>query len=268
MLADGSLATGCDAAKIELELYDNGFLELSFYMSPPVRHAHAVYERHGNPPPIAYYYLTNVGGKCDPLNPGPPTADQLDASPCPVLNYKKQQLKQALLTEGDTEADMEEEGLGCRKYNSGGLGVEMPDIRLQYAIPEKSCWPCNVSYSVSAAIAEDEYVAVGFKGMGYRRRLPTVPWNVSRPNYFGMSTDEFDGERTGRAIVLGYAGSSGSCVREMKAENYVGTPSDVEGNPHLFDESVERVNGKTVIRFTVEQKVGKTKKTNQAFLQL
>merc|ERR1711970_932898 len=80
-----------------------------------------------------------------------------------------------------------------------------------------------------------------------------------------MSTDEFDGERTGRAIVLGYAGSSGSCVREMRAENYVGTPSDVEGNPHLFNESVERVNGKTVIRFTVEQKVGRTKKQIRHF---
>merc|ERR1719183_2354674 len=115
MLANGSLATGCDAAKIELEMHDNGFLELTFYMSPPVRHAHAVYERTGKPPPISYYYLTNIGGKCDPLNPGPPTADQLDASPCPLLNYKRQQLKQALLTEGDAEADTEEdtEGLGC-----------------------------------------------------------------------------------------------------------------------------------------------------------
>merc|ERR1719329_1591149 len=81
--------------------------------------------------------------------------------------------------------------------------------------------------------------------------------NMSRPSYFGMSTDEVDGERTSRAIVLGYAGSSGSCVREMQAEKYVGTPSDVQGNPHLFDESVQRVNGRTVIRFTIEQRAGR-----------
>merc|ERR1712070_777881 len=79
----------------------------------------------------------------------------------------------------------------------------------------------------------------------------------SRPNYLGMMADDVDEERTSRAIVLGYAGSSGSCVREMKAEEYVGTPSDVRGNPHLFDESVERVNGRTVIRFTIEQHVGR-----------
>lgn len=252
VLANGSLATGCDAAKIDLELRDDGLLELSFYMSPPVLHASALYERTGDPPAISYYILSNFGGPCDPLNPGPPTAGLLDASPCPILNHKRQQAKQT------SPAVADKDGIACRQYASGSMiptdAAEKVDVRLQYAIPEKSCWPCNVSYSVSAAIAEDEYVAVGFKGMSYR----TVEvMNVSRPAYFGMTTDKVDAERTSRAIVLGYAGSSGSCVREMKAEKYVGTPSDVQGNPNLIDESVERVNGRTVIRFTIEQHVGR-----------
>merc|ERR1712226_584277 len=96
LMDDGSLATGCDAAKIELEMHENSQLELTFYMSPPIRHAWAVYERTGDSPSIASYIKANVGGACDPLNPGPPTAEQLAASPCPMINHKRQQLKQAL----------------------------------------------------------------------------------------------------------------------------------------------------------------------------
>lgn len=259
LLEDGTEATGCDAAKIDLELHDNGQLELTFYMSPPVRHAHAVYERTGDSPSINSYIIANVGGQCDPLNPGPPTAAQLGGSSCPVVNHKKQQLGQALPT-----ALPEREGQVCRQYDHGaGLGPAKTnpnrvDVKLMYSVPEDICWPCNVSYSVSAAIAEDEYIAMGFKGVGYRKALPSTSWNVSRPGYFGMSNDDFDRNRTQANIVLGYAGSSGSCVREMESKQYVGAPTDVEGSPNLFDQSVERVNGRTLISFTIEQHVGQT----------
>jgi len=242
--SNGSLAMGCDGAKLDLELGDNGLMELTFYMSAPVKHAWAVFERIGAPPSLDYYQTRLFGQVCDPLQPLRP--GQLEASPCPAINHKRQQLKPALPATADRE------GLACRRYDVASFfTTEEVDIRLQYVIPEKSCWPCNVSYSVSAAIAEEEYISVGFKGMA------TDPVrDPSRPNYFGMKADEVDAERTSQAIVLGYAGPSGSCVREMKAEEYVGTPSDIRGNPHLFDESVERVNGRTIIRFTIEQHVG------------
>jgi len=84
-----------------------------------------------------------------------------------------------------------------------------------------------------------------------------------------MSTDEVDRERTTGAIVLGYAGgSAGSCVREMKAENYVGQPSDVPGNPHLIDALVQRLNGRTIISFTIEQHVGRTKSEISTFFNM
>lgn len=259
MFANGSLATGCDAAMIEMVLRDNGNMEFVFYMSPPIEHAWAVYERTDEPPPVKSYIISNLGGLCDPLHPDPPTGGQLEASACPALNHKRQQLEAASPTMPDND------GLQCRQYDAGAWGLnatEKVDIRLQYAVPEGSCWPCNVSYSLSAAIAEEEYIAVGFKGMAYRS---TGYLELSRPNYFGMSTDKVDDERTTGVIVLGYAGSAGSCVREMKAVNYVGTPSDVQGNPHLIDESVERVNGRTVIRFTVEQRVGRNDTEIDAF---
>lgn len=249
-LANGSLATGCDAAQIVMQLNGSGFMEFTFYMSYPVKHAWAVYERTDKPPPVSWYYKTGLGDACDPFNPGPPTTVGLpQASMCPALNHKKQQLQPASVTTA-----VDEEGLACRQFDAGAWllnATEKVDIRLQYEVPGNYCWPCNVSYSVSAAVAEDEYIAVGFKGMGYRENRQEL-----RPNYFGMGIDEVDVARTSGAIVLGYAGSAGSCVREMKSENYVGTPSDVQGNPHLINESVERVNGRTVIRFTVEQRAG------------
>merc|ERR1712110_352090 len=53
-----------------------------------------------------------------------------------------------------------------------------------------------------------------------------------------MSTDVIDEQRTTSVIVLGYVSNSGlGCVREMKAEHYVSTPTDVKGNPHLSDAS-------------------------------
>merc|ERR1712050_123571 len=59
-------------------------------------------------------------------------------------------------------------------------------------------------------------------------------------------------------IALGHASSSGaSCLREMKATNYVGTPVDVLGNPHLQSTKVERVNGRTFFEFTIEQHAGR-----------
>jgi hypothetical protein len=111
-----------------------------------------------------------------------------------------------------------------------------------------------VSYSISARIPADQYIAVGFKGLAYRAFNTKT---TERPNYFGMSTDPIDEQRTGSAIVLGYVSSAGGCVREMKAQGYVGTVADVKGNPHLSDVSVERRNGRTVVRFTVEQHAGR-----------
>jgi len=270
VFANGTLATGCDAAKIEMELHDNGEMEFTFWMSPPVKHAWAVYKRVGPAPAVATYIA--AGGKCDPLHPGPPTlmqGGQLEPSMCPALNHKKKQLELAMQSSDHVKNHDDREALGagsgksCRKYDGGALGKfakkdDKVDIKLEYTVPKLSCWPCKVSYSVSAAIAEDEYIAVGFKGMAYRA-LGLSHKKTERPNYFGMSTDEIDEKRTGRAMVLGYAGgSAGNCVRQMKSENYVGQPTDVEGNPDLSKESVERKNGRTIVHFTVEQHVGRT----------
>merc|ERR1712070_375143 len=110
-------------------------------------------------------------------------------------------------------------GLTCRNLDGGALGfgakaADKAHVKLQYKKPSGRCWPCKVSYSVSAKISEDEYLAFGFKGMAYRAvRRP------QRPCYFGMCIDDVDKERTGNAnMVLAYAGgSAGDCARQMEA---------------------------------------------------
>jgi len=248
--------TGCDAAQIILELdASTGVLTFTFMMSPPVKHAWVQFKRTGPPPPVSFYKVSNIYGACDPLNPGAPTAvtSPSDASApqilCPVVAKRSSLLP---LSVPDVPMVGADGGWACRQLDglqSFLLPKEKVDIRLQHKQSMISCWPCKVSYSISAAIPEDQYISVGFKGLAYRA-LP----GKERPNYFGMSTDEIDDKRTTGVIVLGYSG----CVREMKAESYVGTPTDVNGNPHLSGASVKRQNGRTVVRFTIEQHAGRS----------
>jgi hypothetical protein len=255
--------TGCDGAQITLELKSTGTLEFTFMMSPPVKHAWNEFVRVGGPPPLSFYKVANIHGSCDPENPGPPTAvespsdasaPQLSSMCAAATNRNKQPVLGA--PQEHTASAVGAGGLGwaCRQLDGNPLAASKVDIRFQHKQSMLSCWPCTVSYSISAAIPDDQYLSIGFKGMGYRAYNTH---ETPRPNYFGMSTDAIDEQRTTSVIVLGYVSNSGlGCVREMKAEHYVGTPTDVKGNPHLSDASVERKNGRTIIRFTVEQHAG------------
>jgi len=134
------------------------------------------------------------------------------------------------------------------------------DVNFEFQVPSAPCMPCDVSYTVSAPVAENEYIAVGFKGLNYLSKMdeenPDSP-GPPRPNYFGMASDGSIDEETTDRIALGYAGAAGSCLREMRALNYVGAPADVNASSSsLKDTSVERVSGRTVLRFTVAQHWG------------
>merc|ERR1712080_626534 len=64
-----------------------------------------------------------------------------------------------------------------------GHRTHVPDVRLQYIKPKLPCKPCDVSYSVSAAIDEDEYISLGFKGQSWEKMFPYPP-EYGRPCYF------------------------------------------------------------------------------------
>jgi len=263
-LDNGELATGCDAARIELELKGTT-LEFTFYMSYPVKHAWVQLVRVGPPPPLTAYKVESVlGGSCDPTHPGKPTIEELMpesaenhevalSSMCPKLK----KIQNSLPAQPETATMKHLAGMACKQLDIGAFVSrhDHVDIRLQHTTPT-SCWPCKVTYSVSAAIPENKYIAFGFKGVGYRNYL----WkgqNPQRPNYFGMGHDQLDADRTTGVIVLGYPSSSGGCLREMKAPDYVGEPVDVE-QPQISDASIARRGGRTTLRFSVMQHIART----------
>jgi len=131
----------------------------------------------------------------------------------------------------------------------GGKAMGVSDVRFQYVPPSGSCDPCDVSYSVSARIADDEYIGVGFKGQSWEGKDPFPP-EIERPCYFGMCVDSYDNFTSDR-IAVGYT-ANGGCVREMTMNKVIGAPSDVSYRI-LRNTAVERVGDRTVLRFTLSQ---------------
>jgi hypothetical protein len=276
--------TGCDCASIQMTLTDANTLHFQFWQSRPVLHTDMKLVRSKPEPSFAWAVKalmpspytqcrikdrrsTNVHGEIDsqtnsttlPMPAGCPLSASLFAKRDPTV---------ARLVDDAMALDDSKSANKCRQLN--GLNhlldkipiyptMNVPDVRLQYKIPTTDCNPCDVSYSLSAKINEDEYISVGFKGQSWEGSadmkgffLPyDYPPEKARPCYFGMCVDPFDNYTSDR-IALGYASSSGSCVREMVSKNVVGTPTDVDYKI-LKQTSVERARGRTILRFTVSQ---------------
>ena len=309
--------TGCDCASINLALIANGTvgpeLDFTFWQSPPVVHAHAVFELQSSTPPafkdaitshmsdpyeqcqFVDHYGMNVPGQPDltdrtpwPIWQGADTSSTNTPSSLPsdlvltgmpagcarrVAHLAKSNPSVARLL-ADRAAALDRTGRTATATAAGtnvcaqlnGLNKELNaaarlvhpkramavrDVRLQYTTPNLPCAPCAVSYSVSAAVSENEYIALGFKGQSWEHMDP-IPPNYARPCYFGMCVDAYDNFTTDR-IAVGYATpASGSCVREMSMPNLVGEPTDVS-IPVLKNTSVERVGERTVMKFTAVQ---------------
>merc|ERR1711865_654514 len=237
-------------------------LHFTFMMSPPVIHAHVEVKRSGPPPKMDFYKFFLGGRKCKFVNKtgflpyigdAPQESTVSSMHSCPVVsNAVGDRLQSASpSSEGLTSEGLRKE---CRQLDGLNWKLDkenVPNVRLQYKKPLLRCWPCDVQYSVSAAIAGNQYIGLGFKGMGYAVHLRE---KAIRPNYFGMSADPLDEKRTGTAMAVGH----GSCFREMRSPNYVGSVVDVaESYRRLKSTSVERRNGRTIVRFTVSQHVGR-----------
>merc|ERR1719478_808296 len=137
--------------------------------------------------------------------------------------------------------------LACKKDPSKCNNVS--DVKMQYITPTGKCDPCEVSYSISAKIAQDEYIGFGFKGQSWEHEDPYPP-EVSRPCYFGMCVDAFDNFTSDR-LAIGYT-ANGGCVREMVSPNIVGEPVDVDFKI-LKSTSIERNGDRAILRFTISQ---------------
>jgi len=275
--------SGCQCAKITLELTGKDSLEFTFWQSPPVVHAHLVMKRHG-PPPTILAILSTMDlpyDQCDFRDKWGPNLPNISTEESTAVTTPKfRGCARGLLEKVKTHEELStfyEQYMGgleapkphvqvgeanCHQLNGFNRvmndvrpilhKLDIPDVRLQFQDPQRPCDPCNVSYSVSAEIDEDEYIALGFKGQSWEGKFPTPPERPYRPCYFGMCMNDYDNFTSDR-IAVGYASSSvGSCVREMIARNQIGTPEDA-GFKILKETSVERKRNRTIVRFTISQ---------------
>lgn len=274
--ADG--CSGCDCAKILLTSTSKNTMEFTFWQSPPVTHVHLVLKRSGAEPEFDIAILQtmiNPYKKCDfrdKWGPNLPEGESTEVAK-PKLRGCARGLLEKVKTHKEVSAIYEEymDGLEapkpqgekkCHQLNGWNFKVRnlrpehayyIPDIKMQFIEPKLPCDPCDVSYSVSAAIEEDQYISIGFKGQSWEGKFPHPPEHPMRPCYFGMCVDDYDNFTSDR-LAVGYAsdGMSGSCFREMISESIVGTPKDVRF-PLMRGTSVERHDKRTIIRFTISQ---------------
>jgi hypothetical protein len=266
---------GCDCASITITLVDDNTLRFQFWMRMPIVHADATFVRTGHAPKMSKitstmklpYMQCTMKDHYGPNLPGEPdlkpnkTSCSGAAATVALEKMKDSDADFGQLVSSLQEQSSKKKGL-CRQLNGMNLlldGVSkqktgVRDIRIQYVKPTSPCDPCDVTYSVSAKTSEDEYIAVGFKGQSWEHKFPYPPANISRPCYFGMCVDSYDNYTSDR-IALGYTSGNGGCVREMIVKqnpSAVGAPIDVDYKI-MKNTTVERSNGRTIVRFTVPQ---------------
>jgi len=273
--------SGCDCARILLNLTDANTLQFQFWMSPPVLHADVTFVRSGAPgsfqkviestmaSPYTQCEIVDHYGPNVPNEPDLRTTKTTTSGPTvKVSSGCAQSIVESmknddLLPQPRSEQSNEVGGEQCFQLNGVNLYLDnmarvfqkdkvmdVSDVKVQFETPPLPCDPCDVAYSVSAKIEVDEYIAVGFKGRSWERDFPYAPEHPLRPCYFGMCVDSFDNFTSDR-IALAYTGNGG-CVREMVAENIIGAPSDADYKI-LKSTSVERSGDRTIMRFTVSQ---------------
>lgn len=273
--------SGCDCARILLNLTDPNTLHFQFWMSPPVLHADVTFVRDGLQPtiqqaiestmdsPYAQCQIRDHYGPNVPNEPDLRTTKTTTSRPSFAFSGGCAQTIAASMKSDDfgfqpAIADVSEVN-SAQCYQLNGVNLELDnaarifqrnkvmgvsDVKFQFQYPNLPCDPCDVSYSVSAKIDEGEYIAIGFKGRSWERDFPYAPEHPLRPCYFGMCVDPFDNFTSDR-IAVGYT-ANGGCVREMVSKNLIGAPVDAKYKI-LRSTSVQRSGGRTILRFTVSQ---------------
>jgi hypothetical protein len=219
--------SGCDCAKITLTLTATDTMEFVFYQSPPVVHAHVWLKRSAPAPDMTAIASTMT----DPYkqctfkdhwgnNTAPSPNLKTTAAPgvlqspavrpgrgCAAGVAARHMLDKhvAGLVADQAQALAADPHAGqCHQLNGINAYLQkltplhhltdtVPDVKIQFKAPTKPCSPCDVTYSVSAAIDEGQYIGVGFKGESWEGQMfdgAFCPGNcTARPCYFGESRD-------------------------------------------------------------------------------
>eukprot|EP00931_Biecheleriopsis_adriatica_P048072 TRINITY_DN27764_c0_g1_i1.p1 TRINITY_DN27764_c0_g1~~TRINITY_DN27764_c0_g1_i1.p1 ORF type:complete len:444 (-),score=45.57 TRINITY_DN27764_c0_g1_i1:204-1535(-) len=234
--------TGCDCAQWNLKIDSAGVLHSVFMMSPPAVHLRMDLVRRGPPPPPEQ---VASGWTC--------RFDNHTGVPPQQRHQQLRMHSRALLQPRDRFA--------AAARNSSQLAHCVTlnlhhRARLEYVASTIPCMPCDVNFSISAKTLQNQYVAIGFKGLAseYKEEVP------DQPDYWGMSTsDAAIGYQTplGGRIVLGYSSNtSQACVGEMRANAFVGSVTHVPSDGVIRNLAVTRAGGDTKVKFTVSMNAG------------
>jgi hypothetical protein len=136
------------------------------------------------------------------------------------------------------------------------------DIYLEYVASTDSseaCMPCDVTFTLSipTAVATGYYVAIGFKGDYAAYYNWTLTGDI--PKYWGMQTDDSHNisELSGR-IIVGYLDRTGkSCLRQIRADAYVGSLVDLPPDRLVQMAETTHSQGRTNLLFTTKVHLGK-----------
>ena len=141
------------------------------------------------------------------------------------------------------------------------LTREQHNVRLEYSAEKLPCMPCDVTFALSIDTSPNSYVSLGFK----ETYAAYFDWDKigDYPNYWGMSTHDNGGRNVtelGGRIIVGYAHKPPrtGCVREMVADEYVGSVKDAEPDGVIRDKSITSIDGRTELKFTAHLHAGRT----------
>jgi hypothetical protein len=263
--------TACECAKWTLRLNGNT-LHSTFMMSPPAMHLSMDLVRDGSAPSPE---SVSRGWNCQFNNhTGPPlnTSSVHRKRGLGVCAGKVAKGRNAL-TASDA-IDKDSDGADNLRYCAGFN--DQHRVVMQYTASNLPCMPCDVAFTFSADTPVDsssiDYIAVGFKGR-YGAYMESSRVAPDMPDYWGMSTGTlapFSGDigpwgqlnETGLSgrILAAYASQGNTtCVREMRADAYVGSVIDTPSDGVVQNATAYERGGRTTLRFTVSMYAGTDK---------
>lgn len=255
--------TGCSCAQWTLRV-NGDHMQSTFLQSPPAVHLNISLKRTGPPP---HPEVVRAGWDCQFHNhtgdPNYTQAQTIHARRSPRTGVRDQPLLRTQTVPVEGLDDVSGEVSNCL-YLGNPYMVHQHGIKFEYVAAKTPCMPCDVRFTVSmnmpAADAVSSYFAIGFK----ERYAAYYDWDrqvYDVSEYWGMSSGDANvADLTGR-ILVGYISSSGaSCIRQMRANAYVGSVVDVEDDGMIRDATFSVVDGRAGIKFTASIHAGKDSK--------
>lgn len=242
--------TGCDCARMTIRV-DGDTLNSVFLQSPPAVHMNVTLKRTGD---AFSAEQVRDGWNCQLSNhTGKVTPNKTDALVAATRAAAHTEQRVTVVAPTIVTPDASGQVRNCVIVNP------VINVKLEYVASKLPCMPCDVTFTVSAdTTSKSTYVALGFKEM-YAAYYDFDEQPLDIPNYWGMATSDDNATELAGRIIAGYTTATGkSCVREMRANAYVGSIIDVPSDGLVRNATASRLLGRTSVEFTASIHAGET----------